>query len=110
MHCLVGYVYLIIIVIREINPTPPQVVMFMDVWQMPMFFFLSGVFFPLSKNFWFDIPKKKLSNIYQVSAYFALTKRTLNEFREERLHRLLVSYHKIVQYFVLQMILVHLWW
>ena len=33
------------IISTSINPVSPQVVMFMDVWQMPMFFFLSGVFF-----------------------------------------------------------------
>ena len=42
---------------------------FMDVWQMPMFFFLSGV-----------------------SAFFALYRRSERQFREERMHRLLVPY------------------
>ena len=42
---------------------------FMDVWQMPMFFFLSGV-----------------------SAYFALFRRSESEFRRERSHRLLVPW------------------
>ena len=41
----------------------------MDVWQMPMFFFLSGV-----------------------SAFFALYRRSEKQFREERMHRLLVPY------------------
>ena len=44
-------------------------VSFMDIWQMPMFFFLSGV-----------------------SAYFALFRRTERQFREERAHRLLVPW------------------
>ena len=44
-------------------------VTFMDVWQMPMFFFLSGV-----------------------SAYFALFRRSESEFRRERAHRLLVPW------------------
>ena len=43
--------------------------MFMDVWQMPMFFFLSGI-----------------------SAYHALFRRSERQFRDERLHRLLVPY------------------
>jgi len=42
---------------------------FMDVWQMPMFFFLSGV-----------------------SAFYALFRRSEKQFREERLHRLFVPY------------------
>ena len=42
---------------------------FMDVWQMPMVFFLSGV-----------------------SAYFALFRRTRKQFREERAHRLFVPW------------------
>ena len=42
---------------------------FMDIWQMPMFFFLSGV-----------------------SAYFALFRRTQRQFREERAHRLFVPW------------------
>ena len=41
----------------------------MDVWQMPMFFFLSGV-----------------------SAFYALYRRSEKQFREERMHRLLVPY------------------
>ena len=45
------------------------VVTFMDVWQMPLFFFLSGV-----------------------SAYFALFRRSEWEFRRERSHRLLVPW------------------
>ena len=44
-------------------------VLFMDIWQMPMFFFLSGV-----------------------SAYFALFRRTERQFREERAHRLFVPW------------------
>ena len=44
-------------------------VSFMDVWQMPMFFFLSGV-----------------------SAYFALFRRSEQQFRSERVHRLLVPF------------------
>ena len=44
-------------------------VIFMDIWQMPMFFFLSGV-----------------------SAYFALFRRTERQFREERAHRLFVPW------------------
>ena len=42
------------IVSTTINPVSLQVVMFMDVWQMPMFFFLSGVFFNI---FYFKISK-----------------------------------------------------
>ena len=42
---------------------------FMDVWQMPMFFFLSGV-----------------------SAFYALYRRSEKQFREERMHRLLIPY------------------
>ena len=42
------------IIRTTINPVSPQVVMFMDVWQMPMFFFLSGVFFNI---FYFKISK-----------------------------------------------------
>ena len=42
---------------------------FMNAWQMPMFFFLSGV-----------------------SSYLALFKRTEQQFREERVHRLLVPF------------------
>ena len=41
--------------------------MSMNVWNMPMFFFLSGI-----------------------SAFFGLKKRTERQFREERIHRLLV--------------------
>ena len=44
-------------------------VMFMNVWQMPMFFFLSGV-----------------------SAFHALFRRSERQFREERTHRLLVPW------------------
>ena len=44
-------------------------VIFMDVWQMPMFFFLSGV-----------------------SAFYALYRRSERQFREERIHRLLVPW------------------
>jgi hypothetical protein len=44
-------------------------VIFMDVWQMPMFFFLSGI-----------------------SAYFSLFRRTEQQFRDERVHRLLVPF------------------
>ena len=40
------------------------IALFMDVWQMPMFFFLSGV-----------------------SSYFALFKRTEQQYRDERVHR-----------------------
>ena len=43
--------------------------MFMDTWQMPMFFFLSGV-----------------------SAYYALFRRSGKQFREERAHRLFVPW------------------
>ena len=46
---------------------------FMDVWQMPMFFFLSGV-----------------------SAFHALNRRSEKEFRKERVHRLLVPYLVLV--------------
>ena len=46
---------------------------FMDVWQMPMFFFLSGV-----------------------SAFHALNRRSEWEFRKERVHRLLVPYLVLV--------------
>ena len=49
-------------------------VIFMDVWQMPMFFFLSGV-----------------------SAFHALNRRSEREFREERVHRLLVPWLLLVQ-------------
>ena len=42
---------------------------FMDIWQMPMFFFLSGV-----------------------SAFYSLYRRSEKQFREERMHRLLVPY------------------
>ena len=42
---------------------------FMDTWQMPMFFFLSGV-----------------------SAYYALFRRSEKQFREERAHRLFVPW------------------
>ena len=42
---------------------------FMDVWQMPMFFFLSGI-----------------------SAFYALYRRSEQQFREERTHRLLVPW------------------
>jgi len=42
---------------------------FMDVWQMPMFFFLSGI-----------------------SAFYALFRRSDQQFRDERTHRLLVPY------------------
>ena len=45
----------------------------MDVWQMPMFFFLSGV-----------------------SAFYALNRRSEREFRKERVHRLLVPYLVLV--------------
>ena len=41
----------------------------MEVWQMPMFFFLSGV-----------------------SAFYALYRRSERQFREERIHRLLVPW------------------
>ena len=44
-------------------------IIFQDIWQMPMFFFLSGV-----------------------SAYFALFRRTQRQFREERTHRLFVPW------------------
>ena len=44
-------------------------VVFMEVWQMPMFFFLSGV-----------------------SAFYALYRRSERQFREERTHRLLVPW------------------
>ena len=43
--------------------------MFMDVWQMPMFFFLSGI-----------------------SAFYALYRRSEQQFRDERTHRLLVPW------------------
>ena len=43
--------------------------MFMDVWQMPMFFFLSGL-----------------------SAFYALYRRSEQQFRDERTHRLLVPW------------------
>ena len=46
---------------------------FMDVWQMPMFFFLSGV-----------------------SSYHALQRRSEREFRKERVHRLLVPWLVLV--------------
>ena len=46
---------------------------FMDVWQMPMFFFLSGV-----------------------SAFHALNRRSEREFRKERVHRLLVPWLLLV--------------
>ena len=52
---------------------PNFVVNFMDVWQMPMFFFLSGV-----------------------SAYHALHRRSEREFRKERVHRLLVPWLVLV--------------
>ena len=48
-------------------------VIFMDVWQMPMFFFLSGV-----------------------SAFHALRRRSAWEFRKERVHRLLVPWLVLV--------------
>ena len=44
-------------------------VIFMDVWQMPMFFFLSGI-----------------------SAFYALYRRSEQQFRDERTHRLLVPW------------------
>jgi len=44
-------------------------VVFMDVWQMPMFFFLSGI-----------------------STFHALFRRSEQQFREERTHRLLVPW------------------
>ena len=44
-------------------------VIFMDVWQMPMFFFLSGI-----------------------SAFHALFRRSEQQFRDERTHRLLVPW------------------
>ena len=44
-------------------------VVFMDVWQMPMFFFLSGI-----------------------SAFYALYRRSEQQFRDERTHRLLVPW------------------
>ena len=53
---------------------PNFVIDFMDVWQMPMFFFLSGV-----------------------SAFHALNRRSEREFREERVHRLLVPWLLLVQ-------------
>jgi len=43
--------------------------LFMDVWQMPMFFFLSGI-----------------------SAFYALYRRSEKQFRDERTHRLLVPW------------------
>ena len=43
--------------------------LFMDVWQMPMFFFLSGI-----------------------SAFYALYRRSEQKFRDERTHRLLVPW------------------
>ena len=46
---------------------------FMDVWQMPMFFFLSGV-----------------------SSYHGLQRRSEREFRKERVHRLLVPWLVLV--------------
>ena len=49
------------------------IVGFMDVWQMPMFFFLSGV-----------------------SSFHALNRRSEKEFRKERVHRLLVPYLVLV--------------
>ena len=48
---------------------PIALMKFMDVWQMPMFFFLSGI-----------------------SAYHSLFRRSERQFRDERLHRLLVPY------------------
>ena len=47
--------------------------LFMDVWQMPMFFFLSGV-----------------------SAFHALKRRSEWDFRKERVHRLLMPYLVLV--------------
>ena len=48
-------------------------VIFMDVWQMPMFFFLSGV-----------------------SSFHALKRRSESDFRKERVHRLLVPWLVLV--------------
>ena len=52
---------------------PDLFIYFMDVWQMPMFFFLSGV-----------------------SAFYALKRRSAWEFRKERVHRLLVPWLVLV--------------
>ena len=57
----------------------------MNAWNMPMFFFLSGI------RWWTTSKHLNLTVKYVVvSAYFALTKRSLRQFRLERLHRLLV--------------------
>ena len=48
---------------------PDLFINFMDVWQMPMFFFLSGI-----------------------SAFYALYRRSEQQFRDERTHRLLVPW------------------
>ena len=58
---------------KVLRQLPGGLAIFMDVWQMPMFFFLSGV-----------------------SAFHALKRRSEWEFRKERVHRLLVPYLVLV--------------
>ena len=60
-------------VLYYLQQIPRAIAGFMDVWQMPMFFFLSGV-----------------------SAFHALKRRSEREFRKERVHRLLVPYLVLV--------------
>ena len=58
---------------KVLRQLPGYLASFMDVWQMPMFFFLSGV-----------------------SVFHALKRRSEKEFRKERLHRLLVPWLVLV--------------
>ena len=58
---------------KVLRQLPGYLASFMDVWQMPMFFFLSGV-----------------------SAFHALKRRSEKEFRKERVYRLLVPYLVLV--------------
>ena len=60
-------------VLYYLQQIPRAIAGFMDVWQMAMFFFLSGV-----------------------SAFHALKRRSEREFRKERVHRLLVPYLVLV--------------
>ena len=62
----------------------------MNAWNMPMFFFLSGIrLTPLIKiQDWYWILYWILDTIFSV--FFALKKRTENQFRKERVDRLLI--------------------